>query len=91
MSKEEDDLYADLFNVGKELEINNLVKELEESKKSNESLTKELAEVKEQLNSLLEEKDRLELNIKAIYDAAQREIDRKDREISDLRAKLGIR
>jgi len=84
--EEEDDyLYGDLEDAGRSIAIHQLQQRCESLQKQNETLKAELAEVKAQVLFLLEQKTTLEGNVVSIFTTAQKEIMRKDKQLSDLR------
>lgn len=82
---EDDDLYGDLEEEVNTAQAQLLQDRLKKCMKKNETLTGEIQEYKAQLASLLSEKAQVEKNMITLFNTAQREIERKDKEIVDLR------
>ena len=83
---EADDLYGDLEEIRKSSQVVRLTEKVAELTKNNETLTTELLETKQQLELLVNEKAVVERNMMLLYNTAQREIERKDKQIVDLLA-----
>ena len=84
--QEGDDLYGDLDEIQKSAQVVRLTEKVAELTKNNETLTTELLETKQQLELLVNEKAVVERNMMLLYNTAQREIERKDKQIVDLLA-----
>jgi predicted RNase H-like nuclease (RuvC/YqgF family) len=85
---EEDELYGDLEQAAQTAEAQLLQDHLKKCIKKNESLTAEIGECKSQLAAVLSEKDQVEKNMVILFNTAQREIERKDREIAGLKREV---
>ena len=81
-----DDLYGDLDEIRKSAQVVRLTDKVAELTKSNETLATELLETKQQLELLVNEKAVVERNMMLLFNTAQREIERKDKQIADLLA-----
>jgi predicted nucleic acid-binding Zn-ribbon protein len=81
------DLYNDLDDIALSADYAALQSKYEESEKARASLTTEIEELKQQIVALVEEKSILEKNTVALYNTALRELERKDREIAELKSK----
>jgi len=81
-----DDLYGDLDEIRKSAQVVRLTDKVSELTKSNQTLTTELLETKQQLELLVNEKAVVERNMMLLFNTAQREIERKDKQIADLLA-----
>ena len=68
-----------------------MVEKVDELTKKNENITSELVETRQQLQTILDEKDRLENNIVVLYNTALREIERKDKQLLELRKQLSAK
>jgi CII-binding regulator of phage lambda lysogenization HflD len=86
MDEDSSDLYGDLENAGKDVEIMELKRKLNEEKDKNKAFTKQIAQLKEQLLHLVQDRQILETNLLSVYNTAKVELKRKDNEISALRA-----
>jgi predicted nuclease with TOPRIM domain len=82
------DLYGDLELAGKVAEIEDLQERLHQYEEENQRYKQELQLLQEQVSSLVKEKETLERNIVVVYNTALREIQRKDRELAELRATI---
>lgn len=82
---QEEDLYGDLEVLGKNAEIARLTQQLEETDKEKNELKSELSALREQMSVLVQERAVLEQNMSKLYNTAIREIQRKDRDIAQLR------
>mmetsp|Transcript_8646 Transcript_8646/g.12916 ORF Transcript_8646/g.12916 Transcript_8646/m.12916 type:complete len:97 (+) Transcript_8646:46-336(+) len=85
---EEDDLYGDLETKAKTAEAQLLQERVKSVMKENKALVAETNEYKEQLRLLCIEKSQVEENMITLYNTAIRELDRKEKEISDLRSEI---
>lgn len=81
---DDDILYGDLAESGRSADQEKLEKKIAVLVKLNTSLTAELNETKQQLLVLTEEKGIVENNMMILYNTAQREMSRKDKQIADL-------
>jgi CII-binding regulator of phage lambda lysogenization HflD len=86
MDEDSSDLYGDLENAGKDVEIMELKRKLNEEQDKNEAFAKQVAQLKEQLLHLVQDRQLLETNLLSVYNTAKVELKRKDNEISALRA-----
>jgi CII-binding regulator of phage lambda lysogenization HflD len=86
MDEDSSDLYGDLENAGKDVEIMELKRKLNEEQDKNEAFAKQVAQLKEQLLHLVQDRQILETNLLSVYNTAKVELKRKDNEISALRA-----
>lgn len=83
---DDDLLYGDLEDAGRSADHTKLLEKVAELTKNNSLLTIELDETKQQLQILVEEKSVVENNMIMLYNTAQREMDRKDKQISQFMA-----
>jgi hypothetical protein len=89
MEEDGDDLlYGDLSSKGLEVELEQAAAALGAEQKKSKALAEENGQLKEQLVAVLKDSKQLEENIMAVYNTALREIQRKDRELAELRAEL---
>ncbi len=88
MEQGSEDLYGDIDLLSKSIQIDQLNRQLEEKDAVIKAQETELELVKSQFISLITEKKTLEKNMIAIYNTAIRELQRKDREILELKERL---
>jgi hypothetical protein len=89
MEEDGDDLlYGDLSSKGLEVELELAAAALGAEQKKSKALVEENGQLKEQLLAVIKDSKQLEDNIMTVYNTALREIQRKDRELADLRAEL---
>ena len=81
---DDDLLYGDLEVNGRSADYVKLTDRVAELTKKNNSLTTELNETRQQMQLLFDEKSIVEKNITLLYNTAQREMDRKDKQIAQL-------
>jgi predicted nucleic acid-binding Zn-ribbon protein len=82
---EGDELYGDLEDITRSIEYERLKSEFENLNKKIQSFEQENDDLKKQIEALLVDKKILEQNVIAIYNTAIKEVDRKDREILELK------
>ena len=80
-----DDLYGDLEESIKSVQVQDLIDKLKAAELKNTLLVTDLSELREQLQSLVMEKKQVEDNMLKLYNTAIRELERKDREILESR------
>lgn len=83
-AEDDDLLYGDLEDAGRSADHVKLTERVADLTKKNDFLSAELAETKQQLLLLVEEKAIVENNMIVLYNTAQREMDRKDKQIAQL-------
>lgn len=83
-----DSLYGDIEVIANSAETRKLQEDLEEAKSQCIKKDKEISDLVAQTILLVGDKDRLEINIMALFNTATTEIKRKDREIAALRAEV---
>jgi predicted RNase H-like nuclease (RuvC/YqgF family) len=88
MDENQDDLYGDIDLLSQNIKIDQLEKTIDDRDSSISTLQAELHQVKSQFTLLITEKQTLEKNMVALYNTAVRELQRKDREIAELREQL---
>lgn len=81
---DDDILYGDLAESGRSADHEKLMEKIAALTKLNAALTTELSETKQQLLVLIDEKGIVENNMMILFNTAQREISRKDKQIADL-------
>jgi predicted RNase H-like nuclease (RuvC/YqgF family) len=81
-------LYQDLEDIEATVEIVKLREKIEELQTNNEKLTIVNSDLRNQIEKLLADRTNLEHNIMAVYNTALREIDRKNRDIDDLKVQF---
>jgi hypothetical protein len=81
---DDDILYGDLAESGRSADHEKLMGKIVALTKLNAALTTELSETKQQLLVLIDEKGIVENNMMILFNTAQREISRKDKQIADL-------
>jgi type IV secretory pathway VirB4 component len=81
---DDDILYGDLAESGRSADHEKLIGKIAALTKLNAALTAELNETKQQLLVLVDEKGVVENNMMILYNTAQREMSRKDKQIADL-------
>ena len=82
------DLYGDIESLSKSILIDQLQRQLEEKDLFIKSQEEDLHLVKSQFTILLSEKNTVEKNMITLYNTAVRELQRKDRELSEMRELL---
>lgn len=82
---DEDLLYGDIEDAGKDAEIENLRKLLGQEKKKNEALSGEIVQLKDQITVLVADRQQLETNMMTLFNTAQNDIRRRDNEIASMR------
>lgn len=83
-----EDLYGDIDLLSKNIQIDQLNRQIEEKDAIIKSQEMEMEQVKSQFTTLINERKALEMNMLAIYNTAVRELQRKDREINELKERL---
>ena len=78
-------LYEDLDNRECKVELEKLREVVNNYEVENKNLNATLNELNDQLKLVLQDRNQLEANMVALYNTAIREIQRKDREIEELR------
>jgi hypothetical protein len=81
---DDDILYSDLAESARSADLEKLMGKIAALTKLNAALTVELNETKQQLLVLSDEKGIVENNMMILYNTAQREMSRKDKQIADL-------
>ena len=89
---DDDLLYGDLEVSGRSADYVKLTDRVAELTKKNSSLTAELNEARQQMQLLIQEKSTVENNMIILYNTAQREMDRKGKQIAQLMSneRLGV-
>jgi len=82
---DDDLLYGDIEDAGKDAEIESLRNQLEQEKKKNEALTGEIVQLKDQIIVLVADRQQLETNMMTLFNTAQNDIRRRDNEIASMR------
>ena len=85
LKMDEDLLYGDIEDAGKDAEIENLRKLLGQEKKKNEALSGEIVQLKDQITVLVADRQQLETNMMTLFNTAQNDIRRRDNEIASMR------
>ena len=80
----DDDLYGDLEDSGRSADYVKLIAKVADLTKKNAAMTSELIETRQQLKILVDEKAVVENNMILLYNTAQREMDRKDKQIAQM-------
>jgi hypothetical protein len=83
---DDEDLYADIEEAGRSAEHLRVLSELKAAKERNDALSKEMDSIKSHFQVLLKDRDQLEANMVLLYRTAKRELERKDKEIADMRS-----
>ena len=81
---DDDIFYGDLEDSGRSADQLKLIDKVAELTKKNSSLTAELNETRKQLQILADEKSIVENNMIILYNTAQREIGRKEKQLASL-------
>ena len=81
-------LYDDLEDLEVNAELKIVKEKLTEVNKQNLMLQETVDDLNKQVTVLLTDRTNLERNIVAVYNTAKSEIERKDREIAELRGQL---
>ena len=85
---DDDLLYGDIEDAGKDLEIAKLQQQLELEKKRSEALALEVNQLQEQVKVLVADRTQLETNMMSLFNTAKLELRRKDNELATLRGTL---
>lgn len=85
---DDDLLYGDIEDAGKDLEIAKLQQQLELEKKRSDALALEVNQLQEQVKVLVADRTQLETNMMSLFNTAKLELKRKDNELATLRGTL---
>ena len=85
---DDDLLYGDIEDAGKDLEIAKLQQQLELEKKRSDALALEVNQLQEQVKVLVADRTQLETNMMSLFNTAKLELRRKDNELATLRGTL---
>ena len=85
---DDDLLYGDIEDAGKDLEIAKLQQQLELEKKRSDALALEVNQLQEQVKVLVADRTQFETNMMSLFNTAKLELKRKDNELATLRGTL---
>jgi TolA-binding protein len=79
-----ENLYEDLDRISDEIQFNSLTSKIKDLEGEVSNLKEANKELNQQIITILEEKNRIELNLTAVYQTAIKELERKDRQNEEL-------